>query len=54
VRSYEVCSELTVRNGYAVAPTGDLTLISGGRIVLDNGFSVQLGGTLTAELDPGL
>ena len=53
-RSYEVCSELTVRNGYTVAPTGDLTLISGGRIVLDNGFSVQLGGTLTAELDPGL
>ncbi|MFQ5859166.1 MAG: carboxypeptidase-like regulatory domain-containing protein [Anaerolineae bacterium] len=46
----EACDTLSVGPNLTVSPTGDLTLRSGGTVILKNGFSVQSGGKLTVEL----
>ncbi|MGB0210885.1 hypothetical protein [Algiphilus sp.] len=49
--AFETCRNLTVGPGYTVLAGADLTLRSGKHIALGSGFSVQEGGTLSADTD---
>lgn len=48
------CNSITAGNNFVVASSGDATFTAGRRITLQNGFSVQSGGKLTAQIDPSM
>ena len=54
VETFEGCNSITAGNSFVVAGTGDATFTAGSWIALVNGFSVQTGGTFTAEIDAAL
>jgi hypothetical protein len=47
----EACSSITAGDNCVIASDGDVTLTAGEHIVFENGFSVQVGGLLTANLN---
>jgi hypothetical protein len=52
--TYQARRTITVGPVLSVGPTGDLRLRAGESISFRPGFSVQIGGRLSAEIDPGL
>ncbi len=54
VELFEACGTIFAGNGFVVGSTGDVTLRAGGSVVLQDGFSVQAGGSLDIEIDPAL
>jgi Zn-dependent metalloprotease len=52
--TFGACDTLTAGTGFAVESPGDVTFEAGNTIVLENGFSVGSGATLTAVIDPSL
>ena len=48
--THRACDTLTAGSGVVVGATGDLTLRAGTRIVLGDGFRVEAGGRLVAEI----
>ncbi len=50
----QACDAITAGSGVVISRTGSVDLSAGHTVVLDNGFSVQQGGTLRAGLDPSL
>jgi hypothetical protein len=52
--TFGACDTLTAGSGFAIESPGDVTFEAGNMIVLENGFSVDAGATLTATIDPSL
>ena len=52
VETYEACQTITVGTDVTVTPTGVLILRAGNNVVLDDGFTVESGGTLNVDIDP--
>ncbi len=51
---FEGCVTLTAGNDFVIAGSGAATFAAGSRIVLQNGFAVQAGGSFTAVIDSSL
>ncbi len=49
---FEACNSITGGSLFTVTSTGDATFKARTKIVLDNGFQVDAGGTFVAEIDP--
>jgi hypothetical protein len=47
IEVFDACRNITGGDGFAVENGGDVTLIAGGYVALDTGFSVAVGGLLT-------
>jgi hypothetical protein len=55
VETFEGCNSITAGSGgFIVGGTGDATFTAGSWITLVDGFSVETGGTFTAEIDAAL
>jgi hypothetical protein len=54
IESFEGCDTLTAHDDFVVTATGDATLTAGTKVILDNGFSVEAGGTLELQVDGSL
>lgn len=53
-QTFEACRTLTAGSGFGVGATGDVALRAGEKVILEDGFSVESGGSLTIEIDPTL
>ena len=51
-RTYDACDTLTAGSGYEVHPPGDVTFRAGSKVVLESGFAVLGGASLTIEIAP--
>lgn len=51
---HQACDSITARDGFRVAGSASLDLVSGRRVVLGDGFSVGSGGALRVSIDPAL
>jgi hypothetical protein len=54
IEPFEGCNSITAGNDFVVASGGDATFTAGSWIALQNGFSVESGGTFTANIDPSM
>jgi hypothetical protein len=54
IETFEACDVLTAAAGFEIGATGAVTLRAGSAVVLDNGFSMAVGGELAVEIDPSL
>ena len=52
--TFETCGEIVTGNGLTIAAGAEVTFRAGDRIVLDNGFSVEDGASIRAEIDPSI
>jgi len=50
----EACNSITAGPAYAIVSPGGMTFRTRSMIVLGSGFSVAVGATFTAEIDPAL
>lgn len=48
---FEACEEVAAGNGFRVLGTGDVTFRAGERIVLEDGFELQSGGSFRAVIE---
>jgi len=53
-QAFTACQSLTAGSGFVVGSTGAVTLRAGEVVALESGFSVAVGGQLSAEIDPAL
>jgi uncharacterized repeat protein (TIGR01451 family) len=51
---FKSCGSITAGTNFRIISPGNVTFRAGQSIVLENGFSVEAGATLTAEIDPKL
>ncbi len=52
--TWETCESITAGLDLAIEAPGDVTLRTGGRVILENGFSVGPDAVLTVAIDPSL
>ncbi|MEM7584522.1 MAG: S8 family serine peptidase [Acidobacteriota bacterium] len=54
LRTFQSCTALTAGSGFVVTSAGDVTLRAGSEITLNEGFAVNAGGELRAQIDGAL
>jgi len=52
--TFAACNTVAAGNNFTVNASGDVKLLAGSRVVLQDGFSVGAGGKLTVEIDAAL